>query len=407
MEDYKEHTQCRICKSDNMTEYLDLGHLPLSNKLCNSMIEFPKRYPLKVMLCNNCGLSQLSIVVDPHLMFDHYVYRSSISKTYRDHCKQMAYDLAIQYKFEVGMLHIDIAGNDGTLLSAFQSIMDKNRMLNIDPAENLAEISKANKIPTITKFWSKELALEIVDKYGKADLVTATNVFAHVDEVYDFMRGIELVLSNKGVCILEFPYLIDFIEKNEFDTIYFEHLSYFSIRPLLLLCNEVNLFVNKVEHFDIHGGSLRVHIGHKSDLDSSVLSYINKEAEYRYLAPYKEFARISKNTITDFWNKISKLFSKYKIAGFAASAKGNTLLNCAGIGFPMLQYIVDETPEKIEYFSPGTHLVIKPLSYLIENPPDYLVILSWNFSDEIIEKCKRIGYKGKFVIPIPTPIILD
>lgn len=403
---YRLHTHCRVCLSEKLTKYISLGNLPLSNNLCESVIEMPETYPLEVMLCEECGLSQLSIVVDPELLFGHYVYRSSINAGYVSHCRQMAIDLQKEYGLNKNSFMIDIAGNDGALLNEFKKEIGL-QILNIDPAKNLAAICHAKEIPTLTYFWSALTSKRVLNGFGKADLITATNVFAHVDDVYDFMRGIRTVLKMSGVLVMEFPYLIDFIEKNEFDTCYFEHLSYFMISPLVNLCNEIGMNVMKVEKQIIHGGTVRVHIGYGKQ-EKSVLEYVQKEREYQTIEPYQQFAINSKNTIRDFFLQINKLkVAGYKIAAFAASAKGNTLLNCAGITCGSISYIVDQTPEKIGKYSPGTHIPIVSMLELKDSPPDYVVILSWNFAEEIKKKCRDDGYIGKFIIPIPKFEIVD
>lgn len=397
---YKQHTSCRVC-GNPLERYIDLGMLPLSNNLCQTNIERANKYPLQVMLCKECGLSQLSIVIFPEILFGHYVYRSSINKGYVDHCHKMAKELKETYGLTKDSFMVDIAGNDGALLREFKSEIGL-KILNVDPAENLGALCRATGIPTLTHFWSRQTALRLLNSsgYGKVDLITATNVIAHVDNIYDFLWGVRLLLKPGGVCVLEFPYLMDFIENGEFDTIYFEHLSYMSIKPLNLLCKMLGLNITRIEKQQIHGGSVRVHIGFGIE-GESVQKYIDNESKLT-IEDYKKFAEDSYYTIRNFADNLYQLKSNgSKIAGFAASAKGNTLLNCAGISFGIINYIVDETPEKIGKYSPGTHIPIVSMLELMTAPPDYLIILSWNFSNEIISKCRDAGYEGKFIIPIP------
>ncbi len=406
---YKEHTKCRVCSSEKLMPYLDLGKLPLSNNLASSSLDpiHNQKFPLKVLLCENCGLSQLSIVIDPGVLFGHYVYRSSISKGYVDHCGQMAVDLQKKLNLTRESFHIDIAGNDGALLSEFKKVIG-HKILNIDPASNMAALCEALGIPTLTFFWGMDVARRIVNGFGQADLITATNVFAHVDNVKEFIQAAKHVLKPDGVLVLEFPYLIDFIENGEFDTVYFEHLSYFSVYPLTLLCEEAGLRVMNVEQQDIHGGSIRVTIG-QGEPDETVAVYVKIERKYySKINKYHGFAEDVHLSINNFHSGINKLKAAgNKIAGFAASAKGNTLVNSAGVTVGSISYIVDQTPEKIGKYSPGTHIPIVSMLELERNPPDYLVILSWNFADEIIDKCKKAGYKGKFIIPIPEFKVIE
>lgn len=396
------HTICRVCGNDKLpsSTYLDLGLLPLSNNLANSARTDPihyEKYPLQVMLCTECGLSQLSIVVDPEKLFSHYVYRSSISKGYTDHCRLMAETLKSKYGLNDKSIIVDIAGNDGCLLYEFKSVLGGKhiRYLNIDPAQNLSEINRIKDINMYCHFWSTDVANRLIKFNSQhADIITATNVFAHVDNVRDFIEAAKIMLAQTGKLILEFPYLIDFIDKMEFDTIYFEHLSYFSISPLKRLVNDCGLNIESVERFEIHGGSVRVTIGY-GESDGTAEQFIEKELPYKNIDIYKKFAESVKEIINDVHEKRMQIAD---IAGFAASAKGNTLMNCAGIG---LKYIIDETPEKIGKFSPGTFAPIVGIDVFKYDNPEYLMILSWNFADEIMAKCRKHGFTGKFIIPIP------
>ena len=405
---YKQHTNCRVCGNPELQPYLDLGEKPLSNNLISTADEKPDLYPLKVLLCPSCGLSQLSVVVDPSILFGHYVYRSSISQGYKDHCRAMAKNLEKKYSLNADSFHIDIAGNDGALLNEFKSVLNYYKCLNVDPAVNLAPICEAQDIRVFTAFWGVEAAKHLALTYWpKANLITATNVFAHVDNVYAFLEASRMALAKKGVIILEFPYLKDFIDKKEFDTVYFEHLSYFSINPLWYLCKKIGLELIDVEHFDIHGGSVRCHIAHSGvyPIHESVDRFMVAEdkAGFDKIETYREWARDVYKTIHGFRYCINAL--RGKIYGFAASAKGNTLLNCAGITPELMPYIIDETPEKIGKYSPGTGIPIEGMERLITDQPDYLVILSWNFTEEIVQKTRKAGYKGKYLLPLTCEII--
>lgn len=399
---FKNHTACRVCGNENLVPYLDLGLMPLSNNLLSSADEIAPRYPLKVVLCERCGLSQLSIVVDPETLFGHYVYRSSISQGYKDHCREMAHTLRDNYGLGRDSFHIDIAGNDGALLNEFKKVLNYRKCLNVDPAQNLAEICEAQGIRAYTKFWDL-LAVDHLQATGwpAADLVTATNVFAHVDNVTEFLTAIKLILKDDGLAILEFPYIIDFIEKKEFDTVYFEHLSYFSIIPLQYLCSKVGLTLVNVTHHDIHGGSVRCYIKKGPALATpTVDQFCSKEMQggYNRVMIYKRWAEDVYLKMHKFYYDI-KLVNK-KVFGFAASAKGNTLLNASRITAAEIPYIVDETPEKIDKFSPGTGIRIISMEEMLYRKPDYLVLLAWNFEKEIVEKCRRLGYKGEFINPL-------
>lgn len=403
---YKNHTHCRICGSNKLTEYLDLGELPLTNNLCNTKEQVSDVYPLKLMVCKKCWLSQLSIVVNPEILFGNYVYRSDISNEFKNHCLKMAYDLKKEYGLNKDTYHIDIAGNDGALLCQFREAIGHN-VLNVDPAINLKNICESKGIKTISSFWSEKTATDISNNWHKADLITATNVIAHVDNLYNFFNAIKYVLNKDGVLIIECPYIIPFIENNEFSTVYQEHLSVMSVYPINKLCEKVGLTLMKVEYKDIHCGSIRLHIGY-GEKQKSVEMFIKMEEKYRCIETYKKFGQSSIKIIKKFKEWINKTKKDgEKLSAFAASAKGNTLLNSAKIDNGLINYIVDQTSEKIGKYSPGTHIPIVPVSELINNTPDYLIILSWNFSNEIINKCRSFGYMGKFIIPIPKIKVIE
>lgn len=398
---YKIQTNCRICGSEKLTPYLNLGNLPLSNNLAASPDDpiHEQRFPLQVLFCQKCGLSQLSIVIPAETMFSHYVYRSSISKGYVEHCREMAVELKSKYKLNEGSFHIDIAGNDGALLAQFREVVGC-KSLNVDPAGNLVGLNDAQGIRIFKTFWGIDAASHLLNtQWPKADLITATNVFAHVDNVREFLIAVKMVLKKSGVLVMEFPYLIDFIDNREFDTIYFEHLSYFSIYPLNLLCEELGLKLMQVQKENIHGGSVRVTIGY-GEQGESVGEFIRHERRnYGIIDRYYDFARDVRETIGAF--KMGLKLLSGSVAGFAASAKGNTLLNVCGVTRQRMEYIIDQTPEKIGKYSPGTRIPIYDMDFLIRNQPDYLVILSWNFANEIMNKCRDAGYNGLFILPIP------
>lgn len=401
----KPHTQCRICGSKNLTKYLDLGVMPLANNLqpTSVMAKEQERFPLQVLFCEDCYLSQLSVVINPHRMFDNYTYRSSVNTGYVTHCRTMAHSL--KDKLNENSFHIDIGGNDGTLLKQFKEVFN-HKVLNVDPASNIVAVAEARGIESICDFWDFDMAEKILEKYGKADLITGTNVFAHQHNLIEFMEAVKLVLKDDGMLILEFPYLVDFIEKKEYDTIYFEHLNIMSISPLYILCDAVGMTIHEADIQDIHGGTIRVTIGGQSGdylMGDSVKRFQHNEyhSGYHNIERYKSWGKEVQDEIKNFSIKILELKKQgKKISGFGASAKGNTLLNAAGMNTDVIDYIVDETPEKINKFSPTNGIPIVHISELQKNPPDYLIILAWNFAHEIMQKCNKF-YSGNYIIPIP------
>jgi ubiquinone/menaquinone biosynthesis C-methylase UbiE len=400
-------TECRICSNSEMETYLDLGLMPLSNNLNDSEYSAVNadRFPLQVEFCQNCKLSQLTNVIDPSVLFSYYTYRSSINGGYREHCKKMAIDLKTEGNLSGKSFVIDIAGNDGALLREFKDVSNCVT-LNIDPAKNLCQISEDYGVSSENIFWNYENAIKIRSDYKQADIITSTNVFAHVDDIQGFIKGVHHVLKKDGIWILEFPYLVDLIERNEFDTVYFEHMSYLGIHPVNFLCQNHNMKIISIEKFSIHGGTVRLKICHQDSsrkVESSVQEYLQREIDLGFTTPqrYRGWSSIVESVISEFSDNIKSLKERgFKIAGFAASAKGNILLNSAKIDSSIISYIADETPEKIGKYSPGTGIPIVHIDEIRNNVPDYIVILSWNFKQEIMEKLNSF-YEGKFIVPIP------
>ena len=410
----REISHCRICGGDQLVKYLDLGMMPLANNLADSAAaaKAMQRYPMQVLYCRDCSLSQLSVVIDPRELFSKYAYRSSINRAYLQHCRKMAVSVRNSPGLQAGDLVVDIAGNDGALLSVFKDELGV-RVINVDPAENLAEIAEAAGVPTITSFWGADVARQIASEHGRPKLITATNVFAHVDNVRDFVADAKACLDDDGALMLEFPYGVDFIEHREFDTIYFEHLSYILLRPTRRLAEDLGMQVFDVQKQAIHGGSVRVFIGKHDahEIRPSVAEFVAKEAAggYHDVAVYENWKKEIRALIDDLVSQISNLKKGgAKIAGFAASAKGNTLLNACQFDSSTIDYIVDDTPEKIGRFSPGTGIPIVDRTILANDPPDYLVVLAWNFADVIIASTADYSGKGgKYIIPIPAFKIVE
>ena len=398
--------ECRVCGCDRLVKYLDLGMMPLANNLAPSAVEAKqmRRFPMQVQFCECCSLSQLTVVVDPREMFTHYAYRSSVNKGYVRHCREMARSVRESLGLGQDDLVVDIAGNDGALLAEFRDELGV-KVLNIDPAENISAIAEERGIPTITDFWSMEIADKVVGEYGRPRLITATNVFAHVDDVRGFVMAAKQCMQDDGVLMLEFPYGVDFIEHREFDTIYFEHLSYLLIEPVRHLAADLGMAVFDVQKQDIHGGTVRVFIGveGRHDVRASVAEYLDREQRggFHAVTRYQEWSGEIDQLIDELATELTALKEKgASIAAFAASAKGNTLLNACRLDQNTIDYIVDDTPEKIGRFSPGTGIPIVDRKVLQSAPPDYLVILAWNFAREIIDNTSEYG--GRYIIPIPA-----
>lgn len=404
--DFTEVKKCRICRSRNLVSYLDLGGMPLVNKvLSNEEVASEKKYPLEVLFCGECNLSQLSIVVNPEVLFRNYVYRSGISETFRNHCRDLADELNSTI-LKNNDLIVDIASNDGCLLMPFKQ--KGNRILGIDPAINLAKIANEAGIETLPEFWEQGLAKKVLDNYGSSKVITAFNVFAHVNDVHSFLEGVKTLLAEDGCFIVEAPHLYNLVEKTEFDTVYHEHLSYFLVRPLIRLAQEHDMKITKVKKVDIHGGSIRIYMEKENGQDTSDDSVQNIIKEEERAGLYNIGAyRGLKRQVDGLKNNLNAILHELKnlgktISAFGASAKGNILLNHCQIGKGVIDYVFDDTPEKQGKLYPGVHIPIISRDTLLKKQPDYLLLLSWNFADEMIRKTKEYKQNGgKYLIPVP------
>jgi SAM-dependent methyltransferase len=354
---------------------------------------------------------QLSHVVSPNIMFGDYVYIPSTSKTLINHFAELANKTVEKFNLPEGSLVVDIGSNDGTLLKFFK--IHKVKVLGIEPATNIAKLAEASGIETINDFFGQRTALKVVDDKGKAKVITGTNVFAHVNDLDDFLKGIDILLEDNGIFIIEVPYLPDLLEKIEFDTIYHEHLSYFSIKPLATLFEKFKMEIFDVERIGIHGGSIRVFVKRASapgPVSESVTNLLALEQERgldsieTYLTFATEVASIKERLI----ELLKRLKSEGKrIVGYGAAAKGNILLNYCKIGTDILDYIVDNIPYKQGRYTPGMHIPVVPEERITQDRPDYALILAWNFAKEIMakqQKYRELG--GQFILPIPNPQII-
>ncbi len=409
--DYKVRKDCKVCHSTKLKKFLSLGNMPLPNAFLtkeqvDSKVE--KKYPLDVMFCTECHMVQLAQVVNAPNMFADYAYFTGASEPIRKHFDNMAESIVNEYKLGEGSLVVDIGSNDGTLLQGFKSRGVK--VLGIDPAENVAKYANSKGIETVCGYFGKTIAGQIILRKGHADIITATNVFAHIDDLDYFISSVQILLKQGGVFIFEVPYLLDMLDNMEFDTIYHEHLSYFAINPLMVLFARFGMNIIKIEQMNVHGGTIRIHV-RKEDVYSKVAEpYINEEVGYGLdkLEIYKEFAvniRALKLALKDKLILLKKQGAR--VIGYGAAAKGNVLLNYCGIGSDLIEYIADTTPYKQGLYSPGMHIPIKSFDNYYKEPPKYTLLLAWNYADTILRK--EVKYKlngGKFIIPIPKPRIV-
>jgi D-mycarose 3-C-methyltransferase len=403
--------RCRVCQQETLVEFLSLGPTPLANRFLirEQLEETEPSFPLDVHFCHTCGLVQLVDVVPAEVLFHDYPYFTGVSSTMRAHFAELAEDVAQEYHVGPGSLVVDIGSNDGTLLFGFQRFGPK--ILGIEPAANVAATANAAGIHTINQFFDPVLSEEIVRTRGSAHVVLATNVFAHIHHLDHFLQGVSAMLSPKGVLVIEVPYLVDILNNTEFDTIYHEHLSYFAVRPIVVILARFGMRIVGLKRIRVHGGSIRVAVQKSPAHQSPVVDqFLTLEAERRLdsIHTYHDFAqrvRMIKNELVTLLRDLNARGKR--IVGYGAPAKGNVLLNFCKIGPDLLDYLVDTTPFKQGRYSPGMHIPIYPEQRFHEEPPDYALMLAWNYADEIL--AKETAYRqrgGKFIIPISRPTLV-
>lgn len=409
----KKVTKCRVCKERKLAKVLTLGPTPLANAfLTKEQVDQPELYfPLDVCFCKHCSMLQLGHVVSQETLFKDYVYVSSTSSVFVKHFQDFANEVYKRFLLRSKSLVIDIGSNDGILLKPFKN--KSTRVLGIEPAQKIASLSRKQGIPTIPNFFSVDLAKQIVRKHGKADVITATNVFAHIDNLDEVIAGLKVLLSKDGVFIIEAPYLIDFIKKRYFDLVYHEHLSYWSVLTLMRLFEQFEMVVFDVKKVPVHGGSIRVFVKkrdgfHKITHDVEKFLAQERMMKLDKLETYHDFAKeIQKNKIA-----LLRLLGRLKvdgkqIAAYGAPAKGNTLLNFFSIGTETLDYVVDDSKWKQGLFTPGKRILVVPSEHMYVDKTDYMLILAWNFAESIINNHKKFKETGgKFIIPVPIPKII-
>jgi hypothetical protein len=410
---YKK-TNCRLCKSSDLDKFLDLGHHPPSDQFqmehqCDEPVVF---YPLEVFMCKSCGFIQLGYVVSPDILYqNNYPYESSTTETGSKHYNEFAQSVVEEFEFKNNDLAVDIGSNVGVLLSGFKRM--GLHVFGIDPAPNICAIAERRGIPTINDFFGSVAAEKIVATNGKASIITGTNVFAHVDDLDAFITAVKILLNkDKGIFIIESPHLLHMINSLEYDTIYHEHLSYISIEPLIGFFKNYGMEIIKIDEKDIHGGSIRIFVSHIGNykIHESVSHILNleKKARLREINTMKEFSnRVEKNkTDLNFLLNTLKNEGK-KIVAVSAPAKGMTLLNYCKLDKQIIDYATEKSKLKIGLFTPGSHIPVYSDSKLLEDQPEYALLLAWNFSKEIIKNNEEyVRRGGKFIIPIPTPQII-
>ncbi len=384
---------CRMCGSKKLIEWLDLGHHPHSDQFKTSKDVEERTYPLKVCVCEDCGLNQLTFVVDKEELYTKdYLYESSMTKTGDAHWEKFADVVLETVRMPKRGLVVDAGSNDGTLLMKFQA--RGHDVLGIDPTPEVTEIARQRGIPTITDFFCKK-AIE----GKKADLIIGTNVFAHIDDLNDFMTNVKELLTDDGTFIFESPYFGDFLEGLEYDTVYHQHLSYLSLKPIVMFLEKFGMEVFDVNRVAIHGGSFRVYISRKGNYEVKPVVKEILESENWGMEGLKRFSEDTMKNREDLFDLVYNLHKDGKtIAVVSTPAKGQTLLNYTGIG-RFIDFATDKSKLKQGRFTPGTFITIYPDDELIRRQPDYALLLAWNFAPEIIKN--NVGFKGKWIIPVP------
>ncbi len=405
---------CRSCGEPLATTFVDLGGSPLANAYLSAaqLDEAERFYPLRVFVCETCFLVQLPRAVAPEEIFDDYAYFSSFSDSWVAHARRYVELVIERFGYDASSKVIEIASNDGYLLRSF--VERGVPVLGIEPAANVAAAAQEAGVPTLVEFFGIELARRLRSEGEGADLLIGNNVLAHVPDLNGFVAGLAELLLPGGVVTMEFPHLLPLIEKTEFDTIYHEHFSYFSLLAVERPFAAAGLKIFDVEEIPTHGGSLRIYAGHATDDSKPVGSNVlelrarEREAGLERIATYTQFAegvRAVKLDLLEFL--VGAKRAGKSVVAYGAAAKGNTLLNYCGVKDDLVDYVVDRSPHKQGRFLPGTHLAIHAPSEVDRTRPDYLLILPWNLKEEIVEQMAHVRAFGcQFVVPIPSTTVI-
>ena len=401
-------TTCRACGAPTLEPVLSLGKTPLANALLTEAdLDKPEpSFPLELVFCSTCTLVQITEEVPPETMFGEYLYFSSFSDTMLKHAEAIATRLTRDQKLDAKSLVVEVASNDGYLLQYYarQGVP----VLGVEPARNIAKVAEAQGIRTLCRFFGSEIAQELRDKGELADVIHANNVLAHVPDLNGVVSGFATLLKEKGIAVIEAPYVRDLVEHCEFDTIYHEHLCYFSLTALDRLMARHGLVVHDVERLPIHGGSLRIFVSKTGAYARTerVTALLEQEtaSDIDKLSFYAGFASRVNGLKKELVATLADLKSKgARIAAYGAAAKGATLVNFFGIGHDTIDFVVDRSTYKQGRYMPGARIPILPPTALVEKRPDYCLLLAWNFADEILAQQKEYREAGgKFIVPIPN-----
>ena len=404
---------CRFCATPLEHDFVDLGMLPLSNAFleAHDLNRMERFYPLHAYVCGECFLVQLEEFESPDEIFRDYVYFSSYSDSWLAHAREFAARATDRFGLDTNSLVVEIASNDGYLLQYFKE--QGIPVLGIEPAGNVAQVAIDAGIDTVTEFFGVVLARRLRDARQGCDLLVGNNVLAHVPDLNDFVAGLELLLADDGALSMEFPHLLQLVAHTQFDTIYHEHFSYFSLLAVRRIFRHHGLEIFDVEELPSHGGSLRIYVqhpdgGHPHRDSVERLLARERDAGLDRLEIYRHFSErvhAVKRDLLEFLIEARR--AGHRVAGYGAPAKGNTLLNFCGVGTDFIEYTVDRSPHKQGRFLPGTHIPVHSPERIAQTKPDYVLILPWNLQDEIVAQMTHIrSWGGRFVVPIPRLAVL-
>jgi hypothetical protein len=401
-------TRCQISNSNELESLIFLGYLPPVNNLkkIGSTLKEEISFPAELLYCKKSKLAQLGCIVDKEILFPYtYPYTSSTTKVLRDNFVDLYVDTKKLINLNKNDLVIDIGSNDGNLLSNFK---DKHKVLGVTP-EKIGKIAIKKGIPTIIDYFNKKTSSAIIKKYGKAKIITATNVFAHIDDINSIVRLILKTLKEDGIFISESHYLLPLIKTVQYDTIYHEHLRYYSLESLNYLFKKHNLEIINTKEIPTHGGSIRVYAAKKGvyKISENVKKQFNKEKKYLNKKNFDKFKENVSNSKINLFNIIKKIKDKNKtIFGVGAPSRASTLINYLGLDQDIIDCVLEVSGSyKIGNYIPGTKIPIINEDIIFKKQPDYLILFSWHIKDELKRNLKRKGFKGRFIIPLPYPKI--
>jgi len=398
---------CRICKNKNIKTFFELGKQPLANSLPKSLDKKENFYPLSLSWCPDCSLVQLNQTIDPEVLFSEYVWITATSETAQEHSQAFFKELSSRSSKKGYVL--EIGSNDGTFLKPF--IRNGYDVLGIDPAKNIAEIAEKNGIPTRAMFFGSKTASDLVKEKGKANIIFARNVLPHVANTRDFVQGLEMCLSKDGVLAIEVHYAKKILEELHYDSIYHEHLCYFTLKSLERLLNNFNLYIFDTTESPISGGSIVVYAKYGRTKEEPIVQQYRDQERENQINEFKNWENFAQKAIVhrqELLEALKEAKLQGSVAGYGASARSSTLLNFAKIDANLISNIADQSSLKQGRFTAGTHIPIISPEEMINRNPDAIVILAWNFADEISNILRnKFNYKGRIIIPLPnTPKII-